>query len=211
MTTAQQPKPAFDEARFNEFLGKMLGDIGAAITGSLVIIGDRLGFYRALSEQGPMTSAELAKHTSTSERYVREWLANQAASGYLTYDPNTAAFTLPAEHASMLADENSPVMLCGLYQIAQVLYADEPKISEAFRSGKGFGWHEHDARLFGATERFFRPGYNANLVSSWIPALDGVEAKLRSGAEVADVGCGHGASTILMAQAYPKSHFVGFD
>jgi SAM-dependent methyltransferase len=176
-----------------------------------VIIGDRLGFYRTLASSGPMTSVDLAAQTGTHERYVREWLSNQAASGYLTYDPQTKQFSLPAEHVPLLADEESPVLLCGLYQIAQVLYEDEPKISQAFSTGKGFGWHEHDSRLFAATERFFRPGYNANLVSSWIPSLDGVEAKLQAGASVADVGCGHGVSTILMAKAYPKSRFIGFD
>lgn len=212
VTSQTQAAPAaFDQTKFNDFLGKMLGDVGATITGALVVLGDRLGFYRALAAEGPMTSAELAAKTGTHERYVREWLSNQAASGYVTYDSSSRRFTLPAEHAPMLADENSPVLLCGLYQIAQVLFADEGKIAEAFRSGKGFGWHEHDARLFPATERFFRPGYNANLVSNWIPALQGVEEKLRRGARVADVGCGHGASTILMAQAYPQSTFVGYD
>jgi 2-polyprenyl-3-methyl-5-hydroxy-6-metoxy-1,4-benzoquinol methylase len=211
MATAMQPRKPFDENKFNEFLGRMLGDVGAALTGSLVIIGDRLGFYRKLAERGPMTSVELAAQTGTHERYVREWLSNQVASHYITYDAKTKEFALPAEHVPMFADENSPVLLCGLYQIIQVLYQDEPAISSAFLSGKGVGWHEHDARLYPATERFFRPGYNANLVSNWIPALDGVEAKLRAGANVADVGCGYGSSTILMAKAYPSSTFTGFD
>jgi hypothetical protein len=202
---------AFDQAKADAFVGKMLGEIGATLTGALVVAGDRLGLYRALASGGPMTAAELAAATSTHERYVREWLANQAASGYLEYDPAAQTFTLPPEHAIVLADESSPVLLCGLYQIAQTLFADEPAISEAFISGKGVGWHQHDTRLFGATERFFRPGYNANLVASWIPALDGVDAKLRRGARVADVGCGLGTSTIVMAQAYPKSTFAGFD
>jgi SAM-dependent methyltransferase len=202
---------AFDQTKFEDFLHKMVGDVGATLTGALVVIGDRLGLYRALAEHGAMTSEALAAATGTHERYVREWLANQAASGYLSYDPATKAFTLPPEHQPLLADETSPVLLCGLYQIAQTLFADEPQIAEAFRTGRGFGWHEHDQRLFGATERFFRPGYNANLVSSWIPALDGVEAKLRAGALVADVGCGLGTSTIVMAQAYPQSRFEGYD
>jgi 2-polyprenyl-3-methyl-5-hydroxy-6-metoxy-1,4-benzoquinol methylase len=210
MTTAAAPA-TFDEAKLNAFVGKMVGDIGATLTGALVIIGDRLGLYRALAEHGPMTSEALAKATGTHERYVREWLANQAASGYLEYDPHTEHFTLPPEHQPVLSDESSPVLLCGLYQIAQTLFTDEPQISEAFKSGRGFGWHEHDQRLFGATERFFRPGYNANLVANWIPALDGVEAKLRDGALVADVGCGLGTSTIVMAKAFPKSRFEGFD
>ncbi|MBV8364448.1 MAG: methyltransferase domain-containing protein [Candidatus Eremiobacteraeota bacterium] len=200
-----------DNAKAEAFLMKMVGDIGATITGASVIIGDKLGFYKTLSDRGPMTSVDLAAATGTHERYIREWLANQAASGYLEYDPSTKSFTLPAEHRAVLADENSPVLLCGLYQIAQTLYVDEPAITEAFRTGNGVGWHEHDNRLFAATERFFRPGYNANLTTNWIPALDGVEAKLRAGATVADVGCGLGTSTITMAKAYPKSHFVGFD
>jgi len=200
-----------DSAKADAFLMKMIGDIGATMSGALVVIGDKLGLYKALSERGPMTSVELAAATGTHERYIREWLSNQAASGYLEYDPKSKTFTLPAEHRAVLADENSPVLLCGLYQIAQTLYADEPAISEAFRHGTGVGWHEHDHRLFGATERFFRPGYNANLTTNWIPALEGVEAKLRAGASVADIGCGLGTSTITMAKAYPKSRFVGFD
>ena len=209
-TTAHAPAP-LDEARVNAFVGKMLGDIGATLSGALVIVGDRLGFYRALAEHGAMTSRELARATGTHERYVREWLANQAASGYLEYDAHAASFTLPREHQPVLADETSPVLLCGLYAIAQTMFVDEPKITEAFITGHGFGWHEHDERLFAATERFFRPGYNANLVSSWIPALDGVQEKLRRGASVADVGCGYGTSTIVMAKAFPNSHFTGFD
>ncbi|MBV8721635.1 MAG: methyltransferase domain-containing protein [Candidatus Eremiobacteraeota bacterium] len=189
----------------------MLGDLGATLTGALVIIGDRLGLYQALAEHGPQTSSELAKRTGTNERYVREWLANQAASGYLEYDPSTQQFTLPPEHFPVLSDQNSPVLMCGAYQIAQTLFTDEPQITEAFKTGRGFGWHEHDERLFGATERFFRPGYNAHLIADWIPALDGVDKRLRSGGRVADVGCGLGTSTILMAQAYPASEFVGYD
>lgn len=214
MTTATEAAPAsapFDQDKANAFVGKMVGEVGATLTGALVVIGDKLGLYRALAKDGPATSAELAERTGTHERYVREWLANQAASGYLEYDSATTRFTLPPEHQIVLADESSPVLLCGLYQIAQTLFADEPKIAEAFKTGRGFGWHEHDQRLFGATERFFRPGYNAHLVPEWIPALDGVEAKLQAGASVADVGCGLGTSTIVMAQAYPKSQFVGYD
>ena len=202
---------AFDNAKFESFLHRMVGDVGATLTGALIVVGDKLGYYRTLAERGALTSQELAEATGTHERYAREWLSNQAASGYVDYDPATKTFTLPAEHQPLLADESSPVLLCGLYQIAQTMFADEPAITEAFRTGNGFGWHEHDPRLFGATERFFRPGYNANLVSNWIPALDGVEAKLRAGARVADVGCGLGTSTIVMAQAYPQSRFEGYD
>lgn len=211
MSAAAAVPARIDEAKANAFLGKMIGDIGATLSGALVIIGDRLGLYRALAKHGPMTSATLAEKTGTHERYVREWLANQAASGYLEYDSQTKQFTLPPEHQAELADESSPVLLCGLYQVAQTMFVDEPHITEAFRSGGGFGWHEHDNRLFAATERFFRPGYNAHLVADWIPSLDGVEAKLQAGAQVADVGCGLGTSTIVMARAYPKSTFVGYD
>lgn len=205
------PAAKIDEAKRDAFVGKMLVDVGATLTGALVIIGDRLGFYRTLAEVGPMTAGELADKTGTHERYVREWLANQAASAYLEYDPHTKRFTLPPEHQPVLADESSPVLLCGMYQIAQTLFVDEPAITEAFKTGRGFGWHEHDSRLFGATERFFRPGYNANLVDNWISALDGVTEKLQRGAHVADVGCGLGTSTLVMAKAFPNAHFVGFD
>jgi SAM-dependent methyltransferase len=208
---SQQQLPPLDEEKMNGFVMKMLGDVGAAISGALLLVGDRLGLYEALAEAGPQTSAELAKRTGTSERYVREWLANQAASGYLEYDAATTKFTLPREHVPVLADEHSPVLMCGLYQIVQTLYADEPKITDAFRTGSGVGWHEHDSRLFSATERFFRPGYNANIVANWLPALDGVVEKLQSGAKVADIGCGLGTSTIMMARAFPNSTFFGFD
>jgi 2-polyprenyl-3-methyl-5-hydroxy-6-metoxy-1,4-benzoquinol methylase len=200
-----------DEAKLNEFMGKAVVDAGAANSAPLIIIGDKLGLYKAMAGAGPLTSAELAERTGTSERYVREWLCNQAAGGYVTYDARTGRFTLPDEQALALADETSPVFLPGFYEAVAAMFADESKIAQAFRTGNGVGWHEHDCRLFHGTERFFRPGYNAHLVSSWIPALDGVEAKLKEGARVADIGCGHGASTIIMAQAYPESVFVGFD
>jgi 2-polyprenyl-3-methyl-5-hydroxy-6-metoxy-1,4-benzoquinol methylase len=203
--------PVLDEQRLNEFVGKALNDAGAAMSAALVVIGDKLGLYKALQTHGPLTSAELAKETNTYERYVREWLANQAAGGYLTYDSTTKEYTLPPEQALLLAEESSPMYIHGLFQIIQAVQADEPKITEAFRSGQGFGWHQHDARLFEGTERFFRPGYAAHLVPEWLPALEGVEEKLRAGAKVADVGCGLGASTILMAKEYPNSTFYGFD
>jgi SAM-dependent methyltransferase len=160
---------------------------------------------------GPLTSEELAQRAGVAERSVREWLGNQAAGGYVTYDPETGRYELPDEHALALADEDSPFYLLGVYDSIASLYADEDRILEAFRSGEGMGWHEHDHRLFRGTERFFRPGYRANLVSEWIPALDGVQEKLERGAKVADIGCGHGASTIIMARAFPNSEFHGFD
>ena len=200
-----------DQAKLEKFMGQALGELGAGMNAALVIIGDKLGLYKALAGAGPLTSAELADKTGTTERYVREWLNAQAAGGFVTYDAATGRFALPDEQAFALAVEDSPAYLPGAYQVMAALIKDEPSITEAFRTGAGVGWHEHCADLYQGTERFFRPNYAANLVSSWIPALGGVEAKLQAGAKVADVGCGHGASTILMAKAYPKSQFVGFD
>jgi SAM-dependent methyltransferase len=200
-----------DQAKLEKFMGQALGELGAGMNAALVIIGDKLGLYKAMTGAGPMTSAELAQKTGTTERYVREWLCAQAAGGFVTYDTATGRFTLPDEQAFALAVEDSPAFLPGAYQVVASVFKDEPRITDAFRTGAGVGWHEHCADLFQGTERFFRPGYAAHLVSSWIPALKGVEAKLKAGARVADVGCGHGASTILMAKAYPKSQFVGFD
>lgn len=200
-----------DQAKLEKFMGQAVGEIGGAMNAALVIVGDKLGLYKAMAGAGPMTAGVLAQKTGTMERYVREWLSAQAAGGFVTYDAATDRFTLPDEQALALAVEDSPAYLPGAYQVIASIIKDEPKITEAFRTGSGVGWHEHCADLYQGTERFFRPNYAANLVSSWIPALDGVEAKLKSGAKVADVGCGHGASTVLMAQAYPKSQFVGFD
>jgi 2-polyprenyl-3-methyl-5-hydroxy-6-metoxy-1,4-benzoquinol methylase len=177
----------------------------------LVLIGERLGLYKAMAGAGPMTPAQLAQQTNTDERYVREWLSAQAAGNYVTYDAVAKTFTLPNEQAFALAVEDSPAYLPGAFQIISAVMKDQPVVEQAFRTGDGVGWDEHDAALFEGTERFFRPNYAANLIPSWIPALEGVEARLQAGARVADVGCGHGASTILMAQAYPKSAFVGFD
>src|ERR1700728_1378018 len=202
---------AINEAKLHEFVMKAVGEMGAAMNAALIIVGDKLGLYKAMAGAGPLTSAEVRAKTKTAERYVREWLSAQAAGGFLTYDAATGKFTLPPEQAMALADEQSPVFLPGFFQIVGACMRDEPKITEAFRSGKGVGWHEHDHSLFAGTERFFRPNYRANLISSWIPALGDTEAKLKAGAKVADVGCGLGTSTILMAQAYPKSTFVGFD
>jgi SAM-dependent methyltransferase len=207
-TSAPQP---LDQMKLHEFVMKAVGEMGAAMNAALIVIGDKLGLYKAMSGAGPMTSAELAKKTGTAERYVREWLASQAAGGFITYDAATGKYTLPPEQALALADETSPVFLPGFFQVVAACVKDEPKITDAFRSGKGVGWHEHDHGLFAGTERFFRPNYRAHLVSEWIPALGDTEAKLKAGAKVADVGCGLGTSTILMAQAYPKSTFVGSD
>ena len=200
-----------DQEKLNQFLGQVVGELGAAMNAALVLVGEKLGLYKAMAGAGPVSPAELAKKTNTDERYVREWLSAQAAGGYVTYDASTQKFTLPDEQAFALAVEDSPAYLPGAFHIVSAVIKDEPKLTEAFRSGDGVGWDEHDAALFVGTERFFRPNYAANLVSSWIPAMNGVEAKLKDGIRVADIGCGHGASTILMAQAYPKSQFVGFD
>lgn len=209
MSTPAQP--AFDESKLNEFMGKAVGDMGATLNAALVIIGEKLGLYKAMAHAGPVTPAELAQKTQTTERYVREWLAAQAAGGYVTYDAGSGRYTLPPEQALALAVENSPAYIPGAFQLILAATKAVPRLTEAFRSGAGMGWHEHDAELFEGTERFFRPNYMAHLVNEWLPALDGVEAKLKTGARVADVGCGHGSSTILMAQAFPNSTFVGYD
>jgi SAM-dependent methyltransferase len=200
-----------DEAKLHEFMGKLLNDMGAAATGALVLIGDKLGLYKALAEFGPLAPAELAKRTGTAERYVREWLAAQAAAGYVQYLSETGTYAMTAEQALALADEQSPVFVSGAFEVIGSMFKDEPKVSEAFRTGRGVGWHEHSPCLFRGTERFFRAGYAAHLVSEWLPALTGVREKLERGARVADVGCGHGASTIVMAKAFPNSTFTGFD
>ena len=200
-----------DQERLQEFLGRFVCDFGAALHAPTVIIGEKLGLYRALADAGPLAPEALAERTGTSERYVREWLAAQAASGYVSYDASTATYYLTPEQAFALADEDSPAYVPGAFLIAASLFKDEPKITEAFRSGTGVGWHEHHHDLFHGTEKFFRPNYVGNLVEAWLPALDGVVTKLEAGARVADVGCGHGASTLLMAKAYPASTFVGFD
>jgi len=200
-----------DGNKLQELIGKMLGDCGAAMGAALVLLGDKFGLYKTLATAGPMTAADLAARTSTVERYVREWAAAQAAAGYINYDPASGRFSMSPEQALVLADEGGPAFFPGAYEVVVAAIRDEPKVAEAFRTGGGVGWHEHDPCLFRGTERFFRPGYAAHLVSEWIPALDGVEEKLKRGARVADVGCGHGASVILMAQAYPKSEFAGFD
>ena len=190
---------------------KAVGDMGAVISAPLIVLGERLGIYRAMAGAGPLSSEEVAARAGVAERPIREWLSNQAAGGYISYDADSDTFKLEPEQALALADEDSPVYMVGAYELIASLYADEEKITEAFRSGKGMGWHEHDHRLFRGTERFFKPGYRAHLVAEWMPALDGVTAKLERGAKVADIGCGHGVSTLLMAEAFPASEFHGFD
>jgi 2-polyprenyl-3-methyl-5-hydroxy-6-metoxy-1,4-benzoquinol methylase len=202
---------AIDPDKLHDFLVRAVVDFGATFNAALVRIGDKLGLYRALAAGGPQTPGELAKRTGTAERYVREWLSAQAAGGYVTYDPGPGKFHLSEEQAFAMADENSPAFLPGAFQLALAAVKAEELLTERFKTGQGLGWHEHHHELFVGTERFFRPGYAANLVVAWIPSLDGVEEKLNSGGRVADVGCGLGASTILMAKSYPKSEFVGFD
>ena len=200
-----------DEGRLEEFMGQAVTDVGAAMNGVLVMIGGELGLWEAMAGAGPLSAAEIGERSGVSERYVREWAAAQAASGYLEYDAEADAFTLPPEQAMAFADKNSPVYLLGGYNVVSSAYKDRGRIAERFKEGSGFGWHEHDPELFLGTEQFFRPGYRAHLVAEWIPALEGVEEKLRAGGKIADIGCGHGVSTTLMAQAYPESTAHGFD
>ena len=201
---------AINEERLNAFLGKAVTDLGAAISAVLILLGDELGLYRELAK-GPITAAELAARTQTNERYVREWLGNQAAGGYTQYDAASGKYSLSEEQALCLANPHGPVDLAGAYAIVEDLFHVKQRALENFRTGKGMEWGEHHPCLFHGTERFFRAGYNANLLSAWLPALEGVTKKLASGARAADVGCGHGASTILMAKAYPNSEFIGID
>ena len=200
-----------DTDKLNAFMGKMVTDLGAAMNASLMLVGDKLGLYKTLAEKGPMNSSELAKATGTTERYVREWLATQAASGYIEYDTTTGKFSMQPEQAMALADEDSPVFMAAVGNVVAATFLDEPKISEAFKTGKGVGWNRRSECLFCGTARFFRTGYKHHLVQEWLPALDGVVEKLTRGAKVADVGCGHGVSTQLMAAAFPNSRFFGFD
>ena len=201
---------AIDQDKLTEFLNKFVGDLGATMAAGNVLVGDRLGFYRVLAGQ-PMLPCELAGHTGTATRYVDEWLRGQAAGGYVEYDPRTGNYSLAPEQAFALTDPDGAVFAPGAFELALGALRAEQKVVEAFRTGAGVGWHEHDDEVFSGCERFFRPGYAANLVASWLPALDGVEAKLTAGAAVADVGCGHGASTTLMARAFGNSRFTGSD
>lgn len=200
-----------DPAKLEAFVGKVLSELGATASALLVRIGDELGLYRAMADGEPVTPAELARRTGTSERYVREWLSNQAAGGYVEYDVRARTFTLPPEQAVALATEDSPASVAGAFQSVGAFALARERIAERFRTGDGLPWGEHHHDLFAGTERFFRPGYAAHLVDDWIPALDGVEEKLERGALVADVGCGHGASTVLLAGAYPRCRIVGYD
>ena len=199
--------PQIDHTKLDAFMGKAVMDLGAAMHAALIVIGDKLGLYKAMAGAGPITSADLAAKTKTSERYIREWLNANAASGYVVYHADSKTFELPNEQAFAMTTIDLP----GAFHIVSACFKDEPKITQAFRTGEGVGWHEHDANLFFGTERFFRPNYEQNVLSSWLPALDSMTSKLASGAAVADVGCGHGASTMLMARAFPKSRFAGFD
>jgi SAM-dependent methyltransferase len=211
MSTPTASTSTIDPAALDAFMGQFVTDFGATLGAANVVIGDRLGLYRAVRDVGPATSDEVAERAGCEPRYVREWLCGQAAGGYVSYDAEGDRFSLSPEQAACLADESSPTFIPGAYQLASSLFKDDDKLEHALKTGEGVGWHEHHHDLFHGTERFFRPGYVVNLVDAWIPALDGVEAKLLAGARVADVGCGHGASTIIMAQAFPRSEFVGFD
>ena len=210
MATVEQTAPV-DVDKLMEFVFRAVDEVGATLNCALVVMGDKLGLYRALAGEGPLTPGELASRTGTAERYTREWLNAQAAGGYVEYDPDSGRYSLKPEQAIALTDESSPAFLPGFFQIALGSVLDSPRIIDAAGSGDGFGWHEHVHDVHEGCERFFRPGYNAHLVAEWLPALQGVVAKLERGAKVADVGCGHGASTILMSQAFPASRFFGSD
>jgi len=205
------PTRDIDPDRLDAFLGQVIGDLGATVSAALVVIGDQLGLYRALRGGEPTSTERLAERTGTSAVYLAPWLANQAAGGYVGYDATSGLWSMTPEQEAVLADPDSPAFFTGSMQLALGVLRDTPAIKERFCSGTGFGWHEHDRELFEGTERFFRPGYAANLVDNWLPALDGVVPRLEGGADIVDVGCGHGASTILMAQRFPQSRFVGLD
>lgn len=206
-TSARAP----DQQKLDAFLQRMLGELGPLYMLPLVRIGDKLGLYKAMKDAGPQTSAELAKRSGTAERYLREWLAAHAAAGYFDYDPTSGRFEMNPEQGVVFADDDHPYCLQGAFQNSAALFMDHPKILEAFKTGAGVGWHEHNACYFSSVNRFFRPLYRSSIVESWLPALDGVVEKLENRVRVADVGCGFGASTIVMAKAFPKAEFVGFD
>src|SRR3954451_1801898 len=210
MATLEEPT-AVDGEKLEQFVFRAVEEVGATLNAALVVMGDKLGLYRALAGAGGLSAVELARRSGVSQRYVREWLNAQPAGGYVEYDPASCTYTLPPEQTIAMTDEQSPAYLPGFFQIALGSVIDSPHITEKARAGDGFGWHEHNHDVFDGCERFFRPGYNANLIAEWLPALDGVVEKLEAGAKVADIGCGHGSSTILMAQAFPNSVFVGSD
>ncbi len=205
------PLDEINENKMQDFVGKLIGEMGAAFTAPLIVLGDKLGLYKALAEAGPVTAMSSAEHTGLFPRYVQEWLAAQAAAGNVSCDPDAGTFWLSPEQTMGFADETSPVFMPGAYAIVAAMFLDGDRLAEVFRTGEGLGWHEHNPCLFRGTERFFRPGYATHLTKEWLPALDGMTARLESGATVADVGCGHGASTIIMAREFPRSRFVGFD
>src|SRR5579863_3774273 len=210
MSITQETR-ALDPDKLMAFVFRAVGEVGATLNTALVVMGDKLGLYRALAGSGPLTPSELAERTGVAERYVREWLNAQAAGEFVDYDPDSGRYSLPPEQAVALTDESSPAYLPGFFQIALGSVIDSPRVMEASKTGAGIGWHDHVNDVYEGCERFFRPGYNANLVSSWLPAFDGLVEKLERGASVADVGCGHGASTVLMAKTFPNSTFRGFD
>lgn len=210
MTTVTDP-PAIDMEKLMAFVFRAVDEVGATLNAALVVMGDKLGLYRGLADGAALTPTELAERTGVAERYVREWLNAQAAGAWVDSDPETGRYRLPPEHAVALTRDDSPAYLPGFFQIAVGAVLDAPRVIQVARDGDGLGWHEHNHDVFDGCERFFRPGYHANLLSSWLPALDGVVDRLRRGARVADVGCGHGASTVLMAEAFPASTFVGTD
>jgi SAM-dependent methyltransferase len=211
VSAVQHPPAALDEDKLHAFVFRAVEEIGATLNAALVVMGDKLGLYRAMAAAGPLTPGELAQRAGVSERYTREWLNNQAAGGYVAYDAESGRYELPPEQTVALTASDSPAFLPGFFQVALGSVLDSPRITEAAREGSGVGWHEHSHDVFDGTERFFRPGYNANLVGAWLPALDGVLEKLEAGGRVADIGCGHGSSTILMAEAFPRSTFIGTD
>ena len=211
MEVNEQESPQLNEEKLHALLGKMVTEMGAAAIGPLIILGDRLGLYKALEEYGPLGSKQLADATGTAERYVREWLSAQAASGYIDYNADSNQFSMSPEQAMVFSSPDSPVLMTGAFYAISSMYHDEEVMEKAFKSGEGVSWGDHHSCLFCGTEKFFRPSYSTNLVSSWLPALHGVVEKLEKGAKVADVGCGHGASTMIMAEAFPNSEFIGFD
>ncbi len=210
-TPAGAGKSSLNPDTLNQLLGQMVNDLGAAVNGALIVLGDGLGIYTALADIGPATSQKLAEKTNLNERQLREWLSAQAASGYISYDAASDSFFLTPEQTAVFADPDSPAAMIGGFYSVSAVYHDEPLVAESFRTGRGLPWGGHHNCLFCGTERFFRPGYQANISENWIPALDGVQQKLGTGTRVADIGCGYGASTLIMAKAFPKSEFYGFD